>query len=179
MTIDPNVLARSVLLNAQKHHVYGNGLMNMHIFKRILGDDEGITYVPGFLNVKSAQPFSVRHFYFELPNGDILDPTLFTPKMLEYELSNTREPLYPLGYDASELDEQNRRDVFYKNLCEGNSDGYWLLVNKKCVDVFRDVVAELGLSMTVPTRSGKIGPNEVCPCGSGKKFKKCHQGISF
>lgn len=20
-----------------------------------------------------------------------------------------------------------------------------------------------------------IGPNDICPCGSGKKFKKCHQ----
>ncbi len=25
-----------------------------------------------------------------------------------------------------------------------------------------------------PARSGKIGPNEPCPCGSGKKYKKCH-----
>ncbi len=177
MSIDPHVLARSVLLNAQKHHVYGNGLMNMHIFKRILGDDEGITYVPGFLNVKSApEPFSVRHFYFELPNGDILDPTLFTPKMLEYELSNTREPLYPI-HETAQTD-QIRRDFFFTNMSI-NSDGYWLLVNKKCVDVFRDVSAELGLSVTVPTRSGKIGANEICPCGTGKKFKKCHQGISF
>ncbi len=176
MSIDPHVLARSVLLNAQKHHVYGNGLMNMHIFKQIFGDGEGITYVPGFLNVQSSQPFSVRHFYFELPNGDILDPTLFTPKMLEYKLSNTREPLYPVHETA--LIDQSHRDFFFTKMFQ-NSDGYWLLVNKKCVDVFRDVVAELGLSATVPTRSGKIGANEICPCGSGKKFKKCHQGISF
>ncbi len=25
-----------------------------------------------------------------------------------------------------------------------------------------------------PIRSSKVGPNEPCPCGSGKKFKKCH-----
>ncbi|MFC1935150.1 SEC-C metal-binding domain-containing protein [Chloroflexota bacterium] len=23
-------------------------------------------------------------------------------------------------------------------------------------------------------RHGKIGRNEKCPCGSGKKYKKCH-----
>ena len=23
-------------------------------------------------------------------------------------------------------------------------------------------------------RFGKIGPNDKCPCNSGKKFKKCH-----
>jgi hypothetical protein len=177
-SVDPTVLAHAILSNARKHHVYGNGLMNVHIFERILGK-EGVTYVPGFLNVKAETPFSVRHFYFELPNGEILDPTFFTPKMLEYELSNTREALYPLGYTSTELDDQTRRDAFYQNLCEGNSDGYWLLVNKKCVDVFRDVVKELGLACTVPTRSGKIGANEPCPCGSGKKYKKCHSSITF
>ena len=25
-----------------------------------------------------------------------------------------------------------------------------------------------------PTSWGKVGRNEVCPCGSGKKFKHCH-----
>ena len=25
-----------------------------------------------------------------------------------------------------------------------------------------------------PSSWGKIGRNEVCPCGSGKKFKHCH-----
>ena len=26
-----------------------------------------------------------------------------------------------------------------------------------------------------PVKKGKkIGPNDPCPCGSGKKFKKCH-----
>ncbi len=24
------------------------------------------------------------------------------------------------------------------------------------------------------SRPGKIGRNEKCPCGSGKKYKKCH-----
>ncbi|WP_164133940.1 SEC-C metal-binding domain-containing protein, partial [Stenotrophomonas maltophilia] len=25
-----------------------------------------------------------------------------------------------------------------------------------------------------PSTWGKVGRNEVCPCGSGKKFKHCH-----
>jgi preprotein translocase subunit SecA len=25
-----------------------------------------------------------------------------------------------------------------------------------------------------PTTWGKVGRNETCPCGSGKKFKHCH-----
>lgn len=29
----------------------------------------------------------------------------------------------------------------------------------------------------IPNRSEKIGRNDLCPCGSKKKFKKCHGGI--
>jgi uncharacterized protein YecA (UPF0149 family) len=25
--------------------------------------------------------------------------------------------------------------------------------------------------------SSKVGRNEPCPCGSGKKYKKCHGGV--
>jgi preprotein translocase subunit SecA len=25
---------------------------------------------------------------------------------------------------------------------------------------------------------GKVGRNEPCPCGSGKKFKKCHGSLT-
>jgi preprotein translocase subunit SecA len=28
--------------------------------------------------------------------------------------------------------------------------------------------------MVTPQRSGKVGRNDPCPCGSGKKYKKCH-----
>ena len=27
---------------------------------------------------------------------------------------------------------------------------------------------------TIPTTWGKVGRNEACPCGSGKKYKHCH-----
>src|SRR5437660_12327052 len=32
--------------------------------------------------------------------------------------------------------------------------------------------------MNKPGRGNKIGRNDPCPCGSGKKFKKCYGGIS-
>jgi len=28
----------------------------------------------------------------------------------------------------------------------------------------------------VKTKEQKVGPNDPCPCGSGKKFKKCCMG---
>jgi preprotein translocase subunit SecA len=26
----------------------------------------------------------------------------------------------------------------------------------------------------IPVHSDKVGRNDPCPCGSGKKYKKCH-----
>ncbi|MBT7064728.1 MAG: hypothetical protein HN919_00350, partial [Verrucomicrobia bacterium] len=31
-----------------------------------------------------------------------------------------------------------------------------------------------GTPTTVQRDEGKVGRNDPCPCGSGKKFKKCH-----
>lgn len=36
-----------------------------------------------------------------------------------------------------------------------------------------DLLAEMGEEISEPVRSVKIGRNEPCPCGSGKKYKKC------
>ena len=30
--------------------------------------------------------------------------------------------------------------------------------------------------LTIKITERKIGRNEPCPCGSGKKYKKCHMG---
>ena len=32
----------------------------------------------------------------------------------------------------------------------------------------------LGQSKTINNKGAKVGRNELCPCGSGKKYKKCH-----
>lgn len=31
---------------------------------------------------------------------------------------------------------------------------------------------------TVVTTTAKVGPNEPCPCGAGKKYKKCHGAVA-
>ncbi|HXV76079.1 MAG TPA: SEC-C metal-binding domain-containing protein [Candidatus Polarisedimenticolaceae bacterium] len=35
-------------------------------------------------------------------------------------------------------------------------------------------VAARGGVQTVKRTAAKVGRNDPCPCGSGKKFKKCH-----
>ena len=39
-----------------------------------------------------------------------------------------------------------------------------------------DEIDPLEPGVTYRRPSPKIGRNEPCPCGSGKKFKKCHGG---
>lgn len=168
-TLDPQIVARAILANAQKHFVYGNGLMNVFIFEKLFGTS--FEAVRGYLNVKTPdQTVSMRHFYIQLPDGEILDPTFFTQKMIENELSNTTEPTY----DHELTDDEAKRDAFFDHL-HTNSDGYWLLTHKKCVDVYKDVLKDLQLRMEdFPIPMQKLSVNDVCPCGSGKKFKRCH-----
>ena len=47
----------------------------------------------------------------------------------------------------------------------------------KPLDDLRPVTDQGGIRPKLPTvkfEGRKIGRNERCPCGSGKKFKKCH-----
>lgn len=62
-----------------------------------------------------------------------------------------------LYVNSSEQDERHARAVLIKNLPRlkpGNSKGY-------------------GISGNVIQMTKKVYPNDPCPCGSGKKFKKC------
>lgn len=39
--------------------------------------------------------------------------------------------------------------------------------------IYQSAGSERGLKALAPKRVEKVGRNELCPCGSGKKFKKC------
>jgi|GEM_PF-619304 len=43
----------------------------------------------------------------------------------------------------------------------------WVLKGHKPVELKREVKSQL------PLKSAKVGRNDLCPCGSGKKYKKC------
>lgn len=50
--------------------------------------------------------------------------------------------------------------------------------NKKTSVTFRipsmDKINYVKQTRQLPSRPGKVGRNDKCPCGSGKKYKKCH-----
>ena len=43
----------------------------------------------------------------------------------------------------------------------------WVLKGYKPIELNRESISQL------PLKSAKVGRNDLCPCGSGKKYKKC------
>jgi SWIM/SEC-C metal-binding protein len=65
--------------------------------------------------------------------------------------------------------EQRAREV--ADLCEAHE---WKFIVGFEPDTPEDISdLEKALNPPDPVRSERIGRNELCPCGSGKKYKKC------
>ena len=67
------------------------------------------------------------------------------------------------------------KELLYKNMVAAEAD--WLYNLEEWNDIFDEdkkkaLYKEQKTSTTV-VKSGKIYPNDPCPCGSGKKYKKC------
>lgn len=72
-----------------------------------------------------------------------------------------------LGFDKEKL---------YKNMVYNEAD--WLYNLPEWNDIFDEAMRkklykEQKLSTTVKNEEKKVYPNDPCPCGSGKKYKKC------
>ena len=86
--------------------------------------------------------------------------------------------------------QQTNLEVIANNIANINTTGY-----KRARAEFSDLLYQVDRTQGVPNRSnaslvpevsaadrdpnnpaswGKIGRNEDCPCGSGKKYKHCH-----
>ncbi len=71
-----------------------------------------------------------------------------------------------LGFDKA---------LLYKNMVAAEAD--WLYNLEEWQDIFdeetRKALYKEQKSSTTITKGEKIYPNDPCPCGSGKKYKKC------
>lgn len=66
-------------------------------------------------------------------------------------------------------------ELLYKNMVAANAD--WLYELPQWDEIFdeakrKELYREQKSSGTV-VKGGKVYPNDPCPCGSGKKYKKC------
>lgn len=68
------------------------------------------------------------------------------------------------------------KELLYKNMVNAGAD--WLYGLEEWNDIFDEdkrkaLYKEEKASHTV-RKENKVYPNDPCPCGSGKKYKKCH-----
>lgn len=68
------------------------------------------------------------------------------------------------------------KEILYKNMVYNEAD--WLYNLPEWEPIFDEATRkrlykEQKLSTTIKNEEKKVYPNDPCPCGSGKKFKKC------
>lgn len=94
---------------------------------------------------------------------DGINESLITPNDLE-DLSEDSH--VSLAFD---------KELLYKNMVDAKAD--WLYELPQWKEIFseeklRELYQEQKKSGTV-VKAAKVYPNDPCPCGSGKKYKKC------
>ena len=120
------------------------------------GEVKGNDWATGFLRGTELH----RGTWAELLNNDELAGPLMPIFALRYENSEDRS-LRP--YKDPVTKEQ--RSKLIASMIAGV---------KQLYDIFREEEEAFGSSERMPSQSKeKIGRNDLCPCGSGKKFKKC------
>ena len=94
---------------------------------------------------------------------DGINDSLKTPNPIE-EMEEDTE--VSLGFD---------KELLYKNMVAAGAD--WLYDLEQWNDIFdedkRKALYKEQKSSTTIRKEAKVYPNDPCPCGSGKKYKKC------
>lgn len=72
------------------------------------------------------------------------------------------------GLCAGDCQKHRRAPGEVSWLCEG-----WKTFYAHALPGFKEMAQEVRASRRGATGTGKPGPNDPCPCGSGRKFKKC------
>ena len=95
---------------------------------------------------------------------DGINDSLKEPNPIEEMEADT---VVNLGYDTEKL---------YKNMVAAGADWLYELPEWEAIydaDKRKELYTEQKKSGTI-VKGPKIYPNDPCPCGSGKKYKKCH-----
>jgi preprotein translocase subunit SecA len=114
-------------------------------------EDETIKYL-FFMRIETGMP--------PLPYPEIVEPE-------DEELNGTE----PRQLSEEEIEEQQRKNQqsvldLTRNIQRRK--------DKEMADLHFSSGDGAGESKTVSHKGPKVGRNELCPCGSGKKYKKCH-----
>jgi len=73
---------------------------------------------------------------------------------------------------AMEAEQQRKREAASMEFQHASSGGYG--ADEEAADVMAERAAAAPVVQTVVRDQPKVGRNDPCPCGSGKKYKQCH-----
>ncbi len=159
-----------------KHRVYGNGLLNVHIFAHLYGFDGPFTFHKVYLNVEGK---SVRHFVVRDESGRSIDPTVFPGSVDNATITDS--PEHDVSIDFTETLHPHFREELFDHLIATKSvDVFLRLCRDSTFDVFKGVLEDIEMIGTIPFLTRKKIPHGFqCPCGSGKKYNACHANLWF
>ena len=94
----------------------------------------------------------------------------FVSNLLRVDFAQFQAPQNTINFEGVDTNEEQFEDNLIGDMNQ--------FVAPTVVDVDTTGVEVIDLSKAnkqlLPTDGKKVGPNEPCPCGSGKKYKKCH-----
>ena len=102
------------------------------------------------------------------------------PFMFDLDKQGKKETTLPLLRalrDMDPMDDFTRNEIEDTIMVIEDPEGYEKMLEKSREEM-KPLLEELQAAMDAeerlePRRAAKVGRNEPCPCGSGKKFKKC------
>ncbi|MHC5655307.1 preprotein translocase subunit SecA [Stappia sp.] len=137
-----------------------------HLWREHLANLDHLRSVVGFRGYAQRDPlqeYKTEAFtLFEVMLANLRQAT--TAQLMRVELVQEEAPSLPSDSDLPQMHAEHRDPLTGENeFDEGNAAG----------------TAPGGpRDPNVPSTWGKVGRNEACPCGSGKKYKHCHGALT-
>lgn len=168
-------IAMATLLENWRNTAYGNGMNKQEqeaLWQKYFALEKGF-YEEILKDPKKVYEGSVK----ELAEKFSIDPFIFVGILdgIDESLAGYHNPIDTMEEDTV-IKIQIDPEKLYYNMVEAKASWLYelpawdsILTEEKRKELYK----EQKKSRTVKRESKKIYPNDACPCGSGKKYKKC------
>lgn len=168
-------IAMATLLENWRNTAYGNGMNKQEqeaLWQKYFALEKGF-YEEILKDPKKVYEGSVK----ELADKFSIDPFIFVGILdgIDESLAGYHNPIDTMEEDTVVKIQIDPEKLYY-NMVEAKASWLYelpawdsILTEEKRKELYK----EQKKSGTVKRESKKIYPNDACPCGSGKKYKKC------
>jgi len=168
-------IAMATLLENWRNTAYGNGMNKQEqeaLWQKYFALEKGF-YEEILKDPKKGYEGSVK----ELAEKFSIDPFIFVGILdgIDESLAGYHNPIDTMEEDTVVKIQIDPEKLYY-NMVEAKASWLYelpawdsILTEEKRKELYK----EQKKSGTVKRESKKIYPNDACPCGSGKKYKKC------